>query len=217
MIAVIESLIYLARSGSGDCPSGPYGVPDRRYRPKPLLYSGHKAQSPFVGPDPPSTTSPGDALGRCSKFWIKPRPILGFFNQTCADRILPHVLTLNVEVLGIANPMIEEIALKLDAMGTIKVPFPISNQGTQTVSETRGYDQMQVIGHQQQERYIPFFETIVMPGCIQNSRPNRIKTEVIGAAREGTNSNREYSAPGDPPGDVAVAKVFSMKHEPILH
>lgn len=74
-----------------------------------------------------------------------------------------------------------------------------------------------MIGHQKQERDVPFFETIVMPGCIQNSRANRIKTEVIGAARECTNGNREYSAPGDPAGDVAVAKVFSIKHAEIIH
>jgi hypothetical protein len=80
-----------------------------------------------VGLDPASTISPSDTLGCSLNPWIKPRPFVGFFNQTRAYRILPDVLTLNVEVLGIANPMIEEIALKVDAMGATKVPFPISN------------------------------------------------------------------------------------------
>jgi hypothetical protein len=56
-----------------------------------------------------------------------------------------------------------------------------------------------------------------MPSCIQNSRAERIKAQVIGAARECTNSNREYSAPGDPARNVSMPKVLSIEHSLTIH
>jgi hypothetical protein len=48
-------MVYVSavrQTGSGDCPSAPYSLPGSTIPTKPLLYSGHKAQSPFVGPRP---------------------------------------------------------------------------------------------------------------------------------------------------------------------
>jgi hypothetical protein len=58
-------------------------------------------------------------------------------------------LALGVEILSISNPMVEEVALKLDPIGATEIAFPICDERAQAVPETWRHDQVQMIWHQQ--------------------------------------------------------------------
>jgi len=140
--------------GSGDFPFTP------------LVRRNQRTRTKALGELPLQTAVAIGALGffgHSSNPRIKPGPILWPPHQARAYRIFSHILALSVEILRVSNPMVEEVALKIDPISPAKIAFPICDQSAQAVPETWRYDKVQVVRHKQQQTDVPFLERLIVP------------------------------------------------------
>jgi hypothetical protein len=132
-------------------------------------------------------STPGRKVGRFFVQWIEggtrppdglvdarhtPRPLLLTQAEGFPDRIQPDIRRFLLQVVLIADAMIEEISLPWNAKisGLIGLPFP--DHFAQRFVVWKAEQGMQVVGHEQEQSAVPSSLHVIEFGRLQQDRGN---------------------------------------------
>ena len=87
--------------------------------------------------------------------------------KTLYDRVLPNVLGLELELLMVANAMIEKVFLPPHARSPNLPRFPASNNQSHVAIERKGQECMEMVRHEEEEMAVPCPPPVIKGGGVE--------------------------------------------------
>jgi len=166
--------------------------------------------SPTRGRHRPLPSKPGRRAVRRA---IDPGPLFGALAQTLPNRVLEDIIGLRAGFVVIAQAVIEEVPLPVDALSSREIPLPICDGALQARLARESDDAMQMIGHQQHQPAMPQQVSVIMGGSSEYGVTDSRAAKLIVRGGLTPNGNEENAALGNPLRDLVwEAAAFETVH-----